>query len=167
LALFLLIKFKVVRNMAGRPCKWKELDMPSRLEAVTGWCKQGYTDKEMCAMLGVSLSVFSEWKNRYPEFKEAIKSGKDTANGEILNAAFKQTTGFYYKEVVPIKVKVDRDTEEIQMVEVEKFLPPNPTMSIFMLKNRMPNDYKDKREMTIDGNMIFDIVPAPKPDDIE
>ena len=64
-------------------------------------------------------------------------------------------------------MKVDRDTEEIRMVEVEKFMPPNPTMSIFMLKNRMPNEYKDKRELAVDGNMIFDIVPAPKPDNID
>lgn len=147
----------------GRPSKWKELDMPNRFDAVIGWCKQGYTDKEMCAMLGISHTVWYEWKNNYPEFADAIKKGKDTANGEMLAAAFAQTTGFYYKETVPMKVKVDRDTEEIVMVEVEKFLPPNPTMSIFMLKNRMPNEYKDKREVSLEGNMIFDIAPAPVP----
>lgn len=158
----------------GRPCKWKELDMPSRLEAVTGWCKQGYTDKEMCAMLGISTKVWYEWKLKYREFSEAIKKGKDTANGEILNSAFRQTTGFRYTEQEAVKIKDYKkfgdkwlSVERVELVEVEKFMPPNPTMSIFMLKNRLPEQYKDKREVTLDGNMIFDIVPAPKPEGVE
>jgi len=133
----------------ARPSKWMELDMPSKLEAVTGWAKQGSTNEEIAKMLGVSLAVLYDWKNKYPEFKEAIKKGKVVADGELLNSAFLQSTGFRYTEEQAIKVKCGKDQERIEIVEVEKFMPPNPTMSIFMLKNRLPEQYKDKRETAI------------------
>lgn len=137
----------------GRPKKWNEIDMPSRLDSVTGWAKQGSTDEEIAKMLGVSLAVFYNWKNDYPEFKEAIKKGKEVSNGELLNSAFIQSTGFTAKEQQAIKVRdykrIDgklMQIERVEVIEVEKYYPPNPTMSIFMLKNRLPEQYKDKRE---------------------
>lgn len=144
----------------ARPNKWDELDIPSKLESITGWAKQGSTNEEIAKMLGVSLAVLYGWKNKYPEFKEAIKKGKAVADGELLNSAFLQSTGFKYTEQQGFKVKdyktvINPETgekklvqiERIEVVEVEKFNPPNPTMSIFMLKNRLPEQYKDKKEI--------------------
>lgn len=148
----------------ARPSKWDELDMPSKLESITGWAKQGSTNEEMAKMLGVSLAVLYEWKKKYPEFKEAIKKGQMVADGELLNSAFQQSTGFKYREQQGFKVKawesiLDPATgieklvqvEHVEVVEVEKFCPPNPTMNIFMLKNRLPDQYKDKREHELTG----------------
>jgi hypothetical protein len=146
----------------GRPAKWTELDMPSRLESVTGWAKQGSTDEEMCTMLGISTTIFYEWKNKYAEFAEAIKKGKEVSNGELINAAFKLSTG--YREVVtePIKVKKQRfedgkvlTDEEVEIVEYEKYYAPQPVSNIFMVKNRFKEDYKDKHE--VDSNVSGNI----------
>ena len=135
----------------ARPNKWDQLDMPSKLEAVTGWAKQGATNEELSKMLGISCKLFYEWQNKYSEFCEAIKKGKEVSNGELLNSAFKQSTGFYYTEEQAIKVKCGKDQEKVELIEVEKFMPPNPTMSIFMLKNPLPEQYKDKREIEATG----------------
>lgn len=148
----------------ARPSKWDELDMPSKLDAITGWAKQGSTNEDIAKMLGISCKLLYEWQNKYSEFREAIKKGKDVSNGELLNSAFTQSTGFYYTEQVPIKVRINEavptadgksvkylPAERIELVEVRKYQPPNPTMSIFMLKNRLPGDYKDKREIEATG----------------
>ena len=150
----------------ARPNKWDELDMPSKLEAVTGWAKQGATNEELSKMLGISCKLFYEWQNKHSEFREAIKKGKEVSNGELLNSAFKQSTGFYYTEEQAIKVKCGKDQERIEIVEVEKFMPPNPTMSIFMLKNRLPEQYKDKREIEAckDGEPFQITIKRVKPD---
>ena len=150
------------KKKVGRKSIWEELDMDSRLDMITGWAKQGSTDKDMCAMLGVSETIFYKWKREKPQFKHAIKKGKHDSNGEILNSAFKQTTGYFITKQHPMKMKersfdpvtkISTETEVIEIVEYEEFIPPNPTMTIFMTKNRLPRDYKDKQVVEHEGEL--------------
>jgi gas vesicle protein len=156
-------------SLLARPNKWDDLNIKDKLESITGWAKQGSTDKEICEMLGISTKLFYEWKKDKSEFREAIKKGKEVSNGELLNSAFMQSTGFYTTEQIPVKVKdykvIEgqlRQIERVEVIEVEKYVPPNPTMNIFMLKNRLPQDYKDKREIettgetTVNNNLKID-----------
>lgn len=142
--------------MAGRKPLWDELNMADKLDSVRGWAMQGSTDEDIYTMLGISHDTFYKWKNEKPEFAEAVKKGKYISNGELLNSAFTQSIGFRYKEQVAIKVKAyekidgkPMPVEKVEVVEVERFAPPNPTMNIFMLKNRLPDQYKDKREQKV------------------
>lgn len=164
---------KKKKGKAGRRPLWDVLDMPALLDSVEGWAKQGSTDVEMCEMLGISHDTFYKWKREKPEFAEAIKRGKYESNGEILNSAFKQSTGFKYIEQQAIKVKawekIDGElvqVERVEVVNIEKFAPPNAIMSIFMLKNRLPGDYKDKQQHEVTGAdggvMQVSFVPAPE-----
>ena len=146
------------RSSGGRHKKWEALNIKDKLDSVRGWSLHGSTDVEIAKMLGVSKTVLYEWKNEYPEFAEAIKKGKEIANGEILNSAFKQATGFYVTEQMAVKVRTNEEVptadgkgtkwlpaERVEVVDVIKFVPANSTMAIFMLKNRLPTDYKDKQ----------------------
>lgn len=147
-------------SAGGRTPKWIALNMKDKLDSIRGWSMHGSTDEEIAKMLGVSKTTIYEWKKQFPEFAEAIKKGKDVSNGEILNSAFKQATGFYVTEQIPVKVRTNEEVptadgkgtkylpaEKIEIVDVVKFVPANSTMAIFMLKNRLPTDYKDKQEI--------------------
>lgn len=141
-----------------RPTKWIELDMESKLDSVKGWAMNGSTDEDISKMLGISTTLLYEWKKDKPEFAEAIKKGKLVSNGELLNSAFTQSIGFFYKEQVPVKVKDYKliegqlkQIERVEVVEIDKYNPPNPTMNIFMLKNRLPEEYKDKQQTELTG----------------
>jgi hypothetical protein len=146
----------------GRKPLWDELDIPSKLEAIQGWCLQGSTDIEIMEMLGVKRDTFYKWKKERPEFSEALKRGKDIANGELLNAAFRQAKGYYQTVTEPMKVRQDDGSETIEMVTYDKFIPANNTMAIFMLKNRIPEHYKDKHEVNHEGKVNLTFV-----DDLE
>lgn len=154
----------------GRKDLWYELEMEKRLETITGWAKQGLTNEEMISQLGVSKVVFYKWMKTHPEFKEALYKGKFESNGEILAAAFRQATGYYQPVTEPFKVKtvknISEDPKKPRYEEVEevidhnylKYFPPNQTMAIFMLKNRLPQYYKDKIEQQIDANFGVQII---------
>ncbi|MBO9597131.1 MAG: hypothetical protein J7559_04810, partial [Cohnella sp.] len=156
---------EIETSATGRKKLWDTLDMPSKLTAVRGWAMQGSLDTEICEMLGIGKTTFYEWKNDYPEFAEAVKKGKDIANGELLNSAFTQATGFMYTEQQAVKVKDFRvivgdngepkyePVERVELVDVQKFALPNPTMNIFMLKNRLPQHYKDKQQIEHSGGV--------------
>ena len=41
------------------------------------WCRDGFIDKDIIKILGVSSSLFSQWKKEKVEFMEALKVGKE------------------------------------------------------------------------------------------
>jgi prepilin-type processing-associated H-X9-DG protein len=154
----------------GRKSLYYELEIPDKLEAIRGWALSGMTDKEMYTMLEISHETFYRWKREHHEFNEALKKGKDIANGELVNSAFKQATGYYVEVTEPMKVKRGQDYEAIEMVTYQKFIPANNTMNIFMLKNRMPEVYKDKQHTEHSGgvNISFvDNIPEEDEEDNE
>lgn len=165
----------------GRKNYWDILNMPDKLESVRGWCMQGSTDAEIMKMLGISRETFYKWKRDKLEFADTLKRGKDIANGELLNSAFRQSTGYYIPITQVVKLKkpvmigqepilVDGEPiivdgkplmkggklvyEEVaELVPATEYVEPNGTMNIFMLKNRMPEQYKDKHEVEHTGSI--------------
>ena len=137
----------------GRKALWDELNMSERLDMVKGWALQGSTDKDMMEMLGISHETFYRWKKEKSEFSDAIKKGKYDSNGELLNSAFRQANGYYQTVTEPMKLKDVDGSERIEMVTYDKFIPANNTMSIFMLKNRIPEQYKDKQHLEQSGTV--------------
>lgn len=163
----------------GRKDLWDELNMESRLKTIEGWAKNGMTNEEMYNALNVSKDVFYRWRKEKPEFKAALMKGKFESNGEILNSAFKQATGYYQTVTEPFKLRtieefVDPETGRASLHEVEvmvdhtynKFFPPTTAMAIFMLKNRIPQDYKDKQDLNHMGAVGVTLVDnIPKDDE--
>ncbi len=169
-----------LKGKAGRKPLYEVLDIRSKLEAITGWAKQGSTDQELAEMIGVGITTFYEWRKKIPEFYEALKKGKQVANGELINVAFKQSSGFYVVEEVAVKVKdfvtietapetADKpakvrvmEVERVETVPVKRFVNPNAAALIFMMKNRLPNDYKDKveTEVNINGSLATEMSKA-------
>jgi hypothetical protein len=146
------------KSNAGRKSLYEEMEIDDKLDAIRGWAMSGSTDKDIYTMLEVSSSAFYEWKKKYPQFKDALKKGKDIANGELQNSAYKQAMGYYVTVTEPMKVKRGQDFEDIEMVTYEKFIPANNTMNIFMLKNRMPEVYKDKQHTEHSGGVNISFI---------
>lgn len=155
---------------SNRKNYWETLNMDNRLEMIVGWAKNGSTNDEMAAMLGISRDLFYNWQKTKPQFKAALMKGKFDSNGEMLNSAFKQATGYYQQVTEPFKVKTWKEfeddkgkkfweeAEEIVDHTYMKFFPANSTMGIFMLKNRIPEHYKDKQDVNMTGDLGINIV---------
>lgn len=147
---------------AKKQRKYETLRIAERLESIKGWAMHGSTIAEIARMLGVAESTVYKWKNEHGEFAEAIKKGAQEADGEILNAAFRQAVGYVQHVIEPIKVKKQRwderamrvlTDEEVVMTEYDKTIPPDANMTRFMLTNRMPEFYRMKQELEAKGNV--------------
>ena len=156
-------------NTGGRQNYWDKMNMPNRLKMVEGWAKNGSTNNEIAEMLGISRDLFYKWQKEKEEFANAIMKGKHDSNGEILQASFKMATGYYQPVTEPFKVKTLKEfekenggkfweeVEEIVDHSYLKYFPPNATMQIFMLKNRIPLEYRDKHDINHAGDMSINI----------
>lgn len=139
--------------MAGRNSKATEWLTEENLTRIQGWARNGLTDEQICSNMGIAKSTFYGWKKTHIELANALKKGKEVVDFEAENALFKRACGYEYEEVMTeIRELPDGTTEKHKRV-TKKFIPPDTIALIFWLKNRKPDDWKDKRE-TVDNNAI-------------
>lgn len=122
----------------ARPTKYK----PEYAEQARRLCKNNaFTDAELAAFFGVTLSTLHLWKLKNPEFSDALKIGKAPANQRVQKSLYDRAMGYSQTEM-DIRV-IDG---KIVKTEIVKHYPPDPTCLIFYLKNRMPDEWRDKRD---------------------
>ena len=149
----------------GRGSKYVQMEIPQKLKMIEGWARHGSTLAEIAEMLKISEATLYRWKGMHEEFRNALRAGQIEANGEILNSAFRQATGYkervseLIKRRVPVFV-VNEETEKEELLmdnkghavmqevaevhEYDKYFPPDARMTMFMLANRLKDKYQVK-----------------------
>lgn len=128
----------------GKYQEWLETE---KLILVEGWARDGLTDVQIAEKIGISKQTFYDWKKKYIDFSDSLKRGKEVVDREVENALLKRALGYRYKEVTK-ELVTDKDTgiSELTVTKVvEKEVVPDTTAQIFWLKNRKPEEWRDKR----------------------
>ncbi len=127
--------------------KYQEWLTKEGLLRLQGWARDGLSDEQIAANMGITDSTFYEWKKKYSEISEALKEGKDAVDRQVENALLKSALGYKYDEVT----KELRDDELVVTKVVHKEVQPNTTAQIFWLKNRKRAEWRDRVENAITG----------------
>lgn len=127
---------------AGRPSKYKA----EFCEQAYKLCLMGHTDEELAKFFEVSTFTISKWKIDHKEFSEALKSGKDAADGKVAESLYKRAMGYSH----PAQ-KIFNDQGAPLVVDYIEHYPPDTTACIFWLKNRQRAKWRDKIEQEITG----------------
>ncbi len=124
---------------AGRPTKYKK----EFVETAKFLAEKGFTDKEVSKVLGVTETTLNTWKKNHPEFLVSLKAGKAISDAEVERSLFERATGYSHPED-----KIFNDNGTPLVVPITKRYPPDTTAAIFWLKNRRPNDWREKQQVT-------------------
>lgn len=136
--------------------KWEEWTKADGLILIEGWARDGLTEAQIAHNMDINVKTLWEWKNKYPPIGNALKRTKEIVDREVENALYKRAVGFSYEET---KVEIMPDGSK-KGIQITKYVAPDPTACIFWLKNRRPNDWRNKpveaiaEEMADDG--LFD-----------
>lgn len=122
--------------------------------------RRGADDNELAEFFGVTARTVRNWRHAYPEFAEATRVGKGEADDRVERSLYERAVGYRYVEQQAIKVKVEKDREAVEIVEVEKMMPPDTVAMQFWMKNRRPAEWRDRREHTISGAITHIADPA-------
>lgn len=134
-----------METKTGRPSKYKpELD-----EQAEKLCRLGATDKEIAAFFGVRESTLNNWKLRHPSFVESLKRGKDEVDGLVEQSLFRRAMGYSHQSE-----KVFQYQGAIVRAKTVEHYPPDTTACIFWLKNRQPDNWRDRREDSQGGDDV-------------
>lgn len=132
----------------GRKGKYHDWLTEEGLTKLEGWARDGLTDEQIAHNIGIAVGTLYDWKNRFPEFSEALKKGKEVVDIQVENALLKRALGYEYEET---KVMVDADGKK-RVERIKKQVQPDVTAQIFWLKNRRPDRWRDKQELETTEN---------------
>lgn len=130
-----------------------ETDVKPRLIEIEAWKRDGLTDEQICKNLGIVKDTFYKYKEKYTDFSDALKKGKEVADIEVENALFKRAIGYKYKEVIKEVKEID-GKKSTYIKEVIKEMPGDVGAQIFWLKNRKSSKWKDKQDIDIEDNNV-------------
>lgn len=130
-----------------------ETDVKPRLIEIEAWKRDGLTNEQIMKNLGIGRDSFYRYKDKYSEFSDALKKGKEVADIEVENALFKRAIGYKYKEVIKEVKEID-GKKSTYIKEVVKEMPGDVGAQIFWLKNRKSSKWKDKQDIDIQDNNV-------------
>jgi len=108
----------------GRPTKYHK-DMPEQARKL---CLLGATNEQLAAAFEVSIESIQGWLRNKPEFLQAVKDGRENADGQIAGALYQKAMG--------------GDT----------------TAMIFWLKNRRAANWREKHEVDHTGQLDLTVI---------
>lgn len=116
-------------------------------------------DKEIAELLGISVATLNNYKTKYPEFLESLKRGKEVADSKVVESLFHRAIGYSHPDI-----HISNYQGTITKTALIKHYPPDPTSMIFWLKNRMPEQFRDRQEIALDEETFEFIIGQAKKD---
>ncbi|WP_353106242.1 helix-turn-helix domain-containing protein [Acetoanaerobium noterae] len=149
----------------GKYQEWLTSEGLLKLEA---WARNGLTEKQIAHNIGITEQTLNVWKKSYPSFSESLKKGKEVIDIQVENALLKRALGYQYTERTKERL-FDEETGQYVLEitkEVTKEVQPDTTAQIFWLKNRKPQEWRDKKETELSGNIKTNPFDELTPDEL-
>lgn len=130
--------------------KYENIVEPN-LKLIERWKRNGASEEEIAKRLGIAYSTFNLYKAQKSELSEALKKGAEIIDTEVENALLKRALGYDYDEIT----KERNDSGELVVTKVvHKQVVPDTKAQIFWLKNRCPDQWRDK--LQVDASVTND-----------
>jgi len=136
---------KVKRGRQGEGGGRKPVKL-DRLRIAKVLARLGATDAQIGEAFGISGIAVFNLRHRHPEVGKALKLGKREADEAVIKSLYQRATGYSHPDV-DIKSYEGR----IIKTDIVKHYPPDTTACIFWLKNRQPDEWRERQELVGEG----------------
>lgn len=130
--------------------KYREWLQEENLTLLKGWARDGLTNEQIAHNIGINPDTLYEWIKKYPEISDSLKQSKEVADRAVENALYKSALGAICEEITEERIW-NKEKSRFEMVvtkKITKKMPPNSTSIIYWLKNRKPDIWRDRQEIT-------------------
>lgn len=125
------------KSTRGRPSKYK----PEYAEQAKKLCQLGATDADLADFFKVNTSTIWRWSCQFEDFCSSLKTGKDVADGLVERSLYQRAMGYEFDTV-----KVLQYEGKPVVIPYREKVVPDTTACIFWLKNRKPEQWRDRVE---------------------
>ena len=120
----------------GRPSKYKK----EYCEQAAKLCRLGAIDEDIADFFNVSFQTLNTWKIKHPEFLESLKRAKRNHDDKnVVRSLLERATGYSHPDT-----HITNFQGKITITPITKHYPPSEAACIFWLKNRDPDNWRDK-----------------------
>jgi len=123
---------------AGRPTKYK----PEYPDLAYKYCLLGATNERLARNFNVDVATIDKWLRDIQEFSSAVKAGREEADANVGKALYQRATGYVAKEQKVLVID-----GEPTIIDIEKHYPPDTGAACMWLKNRAPEQWREKQEV--------------------
>ena len=134
-----------VKRPLGRPTDFKA----EYIDLAFKYALLGAKDSELARNFDCSESTLNLWKLEHPAFSESINRGKQEADAKVAHSLYHRATGYDHDDIDIRTVSVGEGCSKIVQTPYIKHIPPDVTAQIFWLKNRRPDSFRDKPEVSV------------------
>lgn len=139
----------------------------SKLDKICSLIKEdSFTIAEICVKVNISERSFYEWQSKYAEFADAIKKARDEFSTllvvEAKRSLMKKLKGYTIQEVKTVNVVTKQVDEEGNPIEkqkertiIDRHFQPDTAAIIFTLCNRDSDNWKNRQDTNISGEMTL------------
>ena len=128
----------------GRPPKYK----PEFSVQAEKLCKLGATDADLADFFDVAVRTIERWKTEHEDFCRALKDAKEVADQRVERSLYQRAVGY---QADAVKIFMPANADEPVYAEYRENVQPDVTAAIFWLKNRKPDAWKDRKDVTSDN----------------
>ncbi|UHC16054.1 hypothetical protein LRS73_26845 [Methylobacterium currus] len=128
-------ELKPEKRANGRPSSYRE-PFAKQAEKL---CALGATDDDLADFFEVSVRTVLRWKVEFPAFCQALKDGKAGADDRVERSLYQRAVGYSHDAE-----KIMQHQGEVVRAAYREHYPPDTTAAIFWLKNRRPEQWRDK-----------------------
>ena len=105
----------------------------------------GLTDTEIGEWFGLTERTINRYK-KDPVFLSALKKGKMEADAKVKQSLYQRAIGYHHPAVY-----FSTYEGKVTQIPYTKHYPPSELACIFWLKNREPDQWKDRHEYDVDA----------------
>jgi hypothetical protein len=145
-------------SAGGRPSSYRD----EYAEQARKICEIGATDQEVADFFDVDVRTVYRWKHDHEEFCQSLKVGKAVADARVERSLYQKAIGYEQDEV---KIFMPGGATEPVYAPYRAKIAPDTTAGIFWLKNRDPENWRDKvvqDHTSSDGSMTPKGIDATK-----
>jgi DNA-binding transcriptional MerR regulator len=145
----------------GRPEKYTTHVQP-HLEEIKVLRQRGMKLDAIAKHLDISRDTLNEYQKQYSELSDVLTTAKEKLHADMLIKAEESLmTLIKDREVTEVTIEsgIGKDGPYEKTIERTRIIPPNPTAVIFTLKNRDPENWKDRTEL--DARVLHSTIPQP------
>lgn len=130
----------------GRPSKFTDY-VRAKLQRLA---LLGLTDKQLAASVDVTEITLYNWKKENPDFFKALTRNKKSANKVVAASLYQAACGYSVEED-----KIFCTDGKVTTVRTIKQYPPDTKAIALWLKNREPDKWRDKVDVSHDGELTI------------
>jgi hypothetical protein len=140
------------KRKVGRPktsVAQKLSAIPFDLQKIETMAREGLTDVMIGSILCIDERTLTRWKAD-PKFVSALKKGKDWADSQVIKSLYQRAVGYDDEKAIYFSTYEG----DVTKTPYTKHYAPDVVAQIFWLKNRQSVDWRDRQDITSNGETI-------------